>query len=310
MKKSSFLLKSIMYSAFIGLLIMASCKKDNTSSSSSSSPSVTSTQTVANNSTEGEAVSNDVLGASEEVVFSNSNNNAIYNSSTKSGKNKWNKWRKYAWNCANITDSIEILNGITYHKLIIDFGADTAMCGPSGTKVTGQIINFYHGRLFTKGYKDSIIFNNFSAYNRTVNGWHTVNNIGNTGVNSGISWNIDASLSIKKPNGKSYTWIANRQRTLTIDTTNASSAFGELVYKIINQPGYSYAVTGKATNDSTYTISITTPLIKHVKCLWIESGDVSITYYGQTATIDFGTDGVCNNKAILTYKGKTYQIKI
>lgn len=71
-----------------------------------------------------------------------------------------------------------------------------------------------------------------------------------------------------------------------------------------------YSVTGNASGvnreGKSYTVNITSPVVKRTSCHWIESGRVDITPEGLAArTLDYG-DGTCDGKATVTINGNTF----
>jgi hypothetical protein len=64
--------------------------------------------------------------------------------------------------------------------------------------------------------------------------------------------------------------------------------------------------SGKNREGRTFTVSVTTPLIKKASCKWIQQGVVNITPDGlKTRTVDFG-NGNCDNTGTFTVNGNTF----
>jgi hypothetical protein len=71
-----------------------------------------------------------------------------------------------------------------------------------------------------------------------------------------------------------------------------------------------YSLTGNATGvnreGKSYTVSITTAVVKRTSCHWVESGRVDVTPEGLAVrTLDYG-DGTCDAKATITINGNTF----
>ena len=71
-----------------------------------------------------------------------------------------------------------------------------------------------------------------------------------------------------------------------------------------------FSLTGNANgtnrNGKTYTVNITSPIVKRATCPWIESGKIDITPQGLSArTVDYG-NGTCDSQATLTINGNTF----
>lgn len=74
-----------------------------------------------------------------------------------------------------------------------------------------------------------------------------------------------------------------------------------------------YKVTGSWTtsfpNASLITSTITTPLIVKFNCNYITKGIITLVRNNNTATLDYG-DGTCDNQAVFTINGNSYQITL
>ena len=187
----------------------------------------------------------------------------------------------------------------TYPKdVIIDYG--TSCTGNDGVVRSGQIL--VH---LTKAYIDSssvttITFNNYFVNSRHITGTEIITNTGRNAAGHHM-------FAVEIQNGNLY------------------SADGITVYNSIQQREWIegdgtlldpmddvYLITGTAsgttTNGVNYTLNITTALRVAVGCAWIESGIVEITEPGiPVITLNYG-DGTCDNMAVVTCSGYTFNI--
>jgi len=187
----------------------------------------------------------------------------------------------------------------TYPKdVVIDYG--TSCTGIDGVVRGGQILAH-----LTKAYIDSssvttVTFNNYSVNNRHITGTEIITNSGKNASGHHV-------FNVRVENGNLY------------------SADGITVYKSVQQREWIegdgtlldpsddvYLITGTAsgitTNNVNYTLTITTPLRVAVSCAWVESGRVDITEPNiPVITLDYG-DGTCDNNAVATCSGYTFNI--
>ena len=112
-------------------------------------------------------------------------------------------------------------------------------------------------------------------------------NTENFRVINGSCWNANWHLE----------WSCNRTITSTIDGSGN-----------ITSVSISGNANGKNKDGVTYTVNITSPVVKSTSCQWIESGVVEITPDGKaTRTLDYSEGGGgCDNKASLTIKGNKF----
>jgi hypothetical protein len=93
-------------------------------------------------------------------------------------------------------------------------------------------------------------------------------------------------------NNESAEWMAGFETTSKSDNIYFLSGSGKVVL-----------------NDTTYTKTITTPLLFDGSCDYIMSGEVELTKNNSSAIIDYG-DGTCDNLATVTIDGTTEDISL
>jgi hypothetical protein len=104
--------------------------------------------------------------------------------------------------------------------------------------------------------------------------------------------------------GTAWTILYEADRTITITSgTNAST--DPQIITISDTPNGLNGGTDR--NGTTWTSSITTPIVRDLGCTWIDKGVVTVSPAGKSPrTIDFG-DGTCDSKAKITIDGNTFE---
>jgi hypothetical protein len=258
--------------------IFVSCNRDNKSSTEKD----TDTE-YASDRALGEISFNDVQSIEDDA--SNKGNGATLDN------------YKTSSNCATIThDSISIP-----HTITVDFGSTNCLCGDNRLR-RGKIICSYTGQYRDSGSVRSTTFDNYFVNNNQILGTKTVTNMGHNGQGqSYFTINVAAQI-IKANNAGTITWNSNRTRTWIAGESTAIKLDDE------------YSITGSGSgtkaNGNTYTVTITTPLIKALNCNWIKQGVMDITPSNKPVrSINFGT-GTCDNQAVVTINGTNYNITL
>lgn len=186
------------------------------------------------------------------------------------------------------TEGCQLNNGnIVKGKIIISF-----VFQPTATShtITYTFDNFYHNNIKIVGTK---------TFTRTM----TVETP-NSPSHPIVTMNMDLTATF--PSGNSYTRVGQRVREII-------EGYGDLIF--LNNV---YKITGSWTttypNDSIKNSTITTPLIAKMSCLTpqkpvLVSGVITFVRNNTTATLDYG-DGACDNLAVFTLNGNSYNITI
>ncbi len=214
-------------------------------------------------------------------------------------------------NCATITRVPEfgtaIIPGTTVIKTI-DFGAIGCTLS-NGNIVKGKIIITYvyepdatsHtiNYTFENFYHNSIKFEGNKTFTRTM-----ITTTDNPSLHPHVSMTLDLTATLT--NGLVYHRVG--ERTREIIEGYSTPAFSDNIYKITGN----WITTGP--NGGTQTSTISTPLKIKMSCVAVNkplivSGIITIVRNGNTATLDYG-NGDCDNLAVLTVSGNTYNIVI
>jgi hypothetical protein len=201
--------------------------------------------------------------------------------------------------CATVThDTISIP-----HTITIDFGPTNCL-GHDGRNRRGQILVSYTGHYRDSGHVHTISFNNYFVNDNQLTGTKTVTNMGHNSLGqSYFTIAVNGSLILAN-NAGTRSWTSTRTRTWTA---------GEATPVRIDDE---YTITGSGTvtrpNSTSFTINITSPLLRALNCQWTKQGTIQITPSSASApvrTLDYGS-GTCDNQATLTVNGNSTTITL
>jgi hypothetical protein len=183
--------------------------------------------------------------------------------------------------------------GNTFPKtLILDYG--TGCTTKSGKSVSGKITAVFTGKIKQTGGSVTVTFQSFKYKGYTLGGTYKVTFTSTTGSTAQIT-----NGTIATPDGKNLTYSAS---FTIIQTEGVSTTFITSGEAGVLDDVYSISGGGSGTDQTakTYTVAITSPLIKKLNCEWITTGVVEIKITDEaTKKLDFGA-GTCDNQAILT----------
>jgi hypothetical protein len=154
-------------------------------------------------------------------------------------------------------------------------------------------------KLWAAGTTSSVTYNNFTQDAVTMNGSLSLSNVSN---NLGLGWKVQAgNLTRTDASGTSTLTGA-----LEFKQTQGALTFWDWqddVHEVTGTTAYTLG-TGEAGS-----LTILTPLVKKNNCAWVSKGTATITVDGETFSIDYG-NGTCDNKAMVTYNGQTFEITL
>ncbi len=230
-----------------------------------------------------EAIYNDALNIADQASITD-NGATMDNYKTTSG-------------CATVThDTLSNPKTIT-----VDFGPTNCLCN-DGKNRRGKVIVSYTGAYKDSGHVHVISFDQYFVNDNQVLGSKTVTNMGHNASNQ-MFFNISVNgLIIKAVTNDSVIWNQTRVRTFLQGESTQSKMVD--VYQITGSG------TGQRANCTPYTMTITQPLIKALACGWIQQGVIEVQPNGgYLRTLDYG-NGNCDNQAIITINGVTYNITL
>jgi hypothetical protein len=213
--------------------------------------------------------------------------------------------------CATITRvpafNTPLNSGDTVTKTI-DFGT-TGCTLDNGNVLKGKIIIVFVYQPTATSHTITYTFENFYHNAIKFDGTKTFTRVripanGNVPAHPKVTMNMDMTATF--PNGDVYHRTGLRTREIIDGLGNDD--FLDNVYKITGN----WATTGP--NGGTQTSTITTDLNVKMSCIAIHkplivSGVITIVRGNTTATLDYG-DGTCDNLAVLTVNGNSFDIVI
>ena len=257
-------------------------------------------------------VDNDTSGAADnalaEGTFNDVNNisdqaaEGSLSSYLAASNNGGSEQKSLLSTCATITrDTVSVP-----HTITVNFGTTPCLCA-DGRFRSGIITISYSGHYYDVGATRAITFTNYKVNGNLVNGTHSIVNNGPNNSGHPI-YTIDVNGTIVKANnGGTVTWVSHRVREWTAGY-NTTTGFGHLLDDVYSITG---SASGSNSNGNSYSATILSPLMVHLNCFWIESGVLQLVPSGKPArTIDFGTDGTCDNHVTVTINGNVYNINI
>jgi hypothetical protein len=216
----------------------------------------------------------------DEVSFADMSESARLAETTEGDKVRWFKRFGYS-DCVTVTREMPG-EGEFPIIITIDYGEG---CGSWMWDVvkSGKIIITITGKMSEEGSKRLVTFEYFKVNGNLIEGEFTFTNLGNA------SWSrVLVGGKITTEEGV-ITRESERIRTRIEggDTDDRSDD----VFKITGK------ASGKTLEDNTYTMDITSPLIRSKDCFWITEGTIEKVINETTViTIDFG-EGECDNLA-------------
>lgn len=190
----------------------------------------------------------------------------------------------------------------------IDFGTGCTL--DNGNVVSGIIVITFVYAPEATSHTINYSFQNFTHNGIAFNGDKTFTRVmGTSAANPNthpiVTMTLDLTATL--PSGAVYHRVGTRVREI-IEGGNTPLVLADNVYQITGN----WTTTGP--NGGTQTSTITTPLHVKMSCMAVHkpltvSGVITIVRNDTTATLDFGS-GECDNLAVLTVNGNSYNIVI
>lgn len=282
MKTKRIILKSLFVIATVSL-VMTGCKKDKESDEDNDTSS-------SNENAIAEASYNDVDNICDEAGRNGSVSN--YKMESTDGL--------LSSACATVTiDTVS-----NPHIMTINFGSTNCLC-LDGRYRRGSIRVSYTGRYRDSASSHTITFNNYYVNENQIKGTKTVVNQGHI-TNGDLTYHVTVNGEILLANGGgTVTHVSDRTRVWL--EGEGTSIWSDDKYSI------SGTANGKNSNGKSYTMTITSPLIRNMALgcrKHFVQGTFELTPDGKaTRTIDYGS-GACDNQATVTIKEKSYTITL
>jgi len=196
-------------------------------------------------------------------------------------------------------------------------GTATITFGPNGcTDNRGNVrkgtvvVTWEGGKWYEQGSTHTITLQNYSLNNIGIEGTRTLNCFSAEGTLSSftIQWYLSATHNFSWPDNSTGSRLVNK-------TKKWEHGPGADTYTISNGPSGDNAAEGTNRHGTSYTMSITTPLVYKAAC--VLSSKVFLPVSGvklftnvdteKTMTIDFG-DGTCDNTFTVSVEGASRTI--
>ncbi|MBU6342221.1 MAG: hypothetical protein KGS48_12065 [Bacteroidetes bacterium] len=185
------------------------------------------------------------------------------------------------------------------NTITLDYSS--AGCTKNGYTYKGKIVITQTNPMNVTGASRSFTFDNFYFENVKFEGSKTVTNAGLNAANQPF-FTVSVNETLLYPGGAQATYSSTRTRTLVEGASTTA--------RIDDVWNISGSASGTNRNGVSYTLNITSPLVKKVACPWISAGVLQFIANGKTRSLDFG-DGTCDKDATLTLAdGTTKSVKI
>lgn len=296
--KNVFSMKIVSAAVVAGIVVLASCQKDNSVLSATDTQSVNSEATSASYTSETSDMSSTVISGITDTK---------YGSGRTDGDIPGLGSRDNRLTGAIIT----IVPGPNSNKLnpsgmiTIDFG--TGQLDARGVTRSGKIVITYSGRKMASGSTRVLTYVNFSRNGTKIEGIYTVTNESDSTSTSIKLHHVLAGGKVTFGDGTSVTRNSDIHVVWNfVKDTPAQSTFTHLAGGTAN---------GTNKNAKEYAMLITKDLVHNAACLESKvfiavSGTKTITVTGGSVyTVDYG-DGTCDNIITVTVNGKSKLITV
>lgn len=276
------------------MLIISSCQKENSQNGTEEEQEIAASRASSESESEAEIVFNgifdDAMGVNDEVGVG--------------GTGVFGRLNV----CPTVT--ITRLNppDLFPVKIVMDFGANGCV-GQDGHFRKGKVITIYTNRLLVPGAIATTTFDGFYFDSTKVEGTHKITNTSASNTTRQFTVVI-TNAKLTKPNGNFIEW--NSEKVITqMEGLNTPIPLDD-IFKI---EGGSRGVVKRGPLLVGWQSTILEPLVKRFNCRWIVRGVVRTVRLNATtntpwvALLNFG-NGTCDNLAVVTINGVSYQITL
>lgn len=276
------------------MLIISSCQKENSQNGTEEEQEIAASRASSESESEAEIVFNgifdDAMGVNDEVGVG--------------GTGVFGRLNV----CPTVT--ITRLNppDLFPVKIVMDFGANGCV-GQDGHFRKGKVLTIYTNRLLVPGAIATTTFDGFYFDSTKVEGTHKITNTSASNTTRQFTVVI-TNAKLTKPNGNFIEW--NSEKVITqMEGLNTPIPLDD-IFKI---EGGSRGVVKRGPLLVGWQSTILEPLVKRFNCRWIVRGVVRTVRLNATtntpwvALLNFG-NGTCDNLAVVTINGVSYQITL
>lgn len=287
---------AVLFSSMLlfSMLIISSCQKENSQNGTEEEQEIAASRASSESESEAEIVFNgifdDAMGVNDEVGVG--------------GTGVFGRLNV----CPTVT--ITRLNppDLFPVKIVMDFGANGCV-GQDGHFRKGKVITIYTNRLLVPGAIATTTFDGFYFDSTKVEGTHKITNTSASNTTRQFTVVI-TNAKLTKPNGNFIEW--NSEKVITqMEGLNTPIPLDD-IFKI---EGGSRGVVKRGPLLVGWQSTILEPLVKRFNCRWIVRGVVRTVRLNATtntpwiALLNFG-NGTCDNLAVVTINGVSYQITL
>lgn len=297
MKRRFFTISALGFSALLGTLLFAGCQRENTQQEEAQQ--VEASRVSGESESEAETIFNgvfdDAMGVNDEVAIG--------------GTGVFGRLNV----CPTVTITRPTSNPFPV-RVLMDFGVNGCV-GQDGHFRKGKVITEYTNRLLVPGAVAVTTFDGFYVDSVHVQGTHKITNI-STAVTTGAP-PVDRKFRVvvqqgklTRPNGNFIAW--NSEKTITQVEGLQTILPLDDIFKI---EGGSNGQVKRGDLLVNFNSTIQEPLMKRFNCRWIVRGVVKTVRVNATVSnpwvtlLNFGA-GTCDNLAVLTINGVSYQITL
>ncbi len=276
------------------MLIISSCQKENSQNGTEEEQEIAASRASSESESEAEIVFNgifdDAMGVNEEVGVG--------------GTGVFGRLNV----CPTVTVTRLNPPDLFPVKIVMDFGANGCV-GQDGHFRKGKVITIYTNRLLVPGAIATTTFDGFYFDSTKVEGTHKITNTSASNTTRQFTVVI-TNAKLTKPNGNFIEW--NSEKVITqMEGLNTPIPLDD-IFKI---EGGSRGVVKRGPLLVGWQSTILEPLVKRFNCRWIVRGVVRTVRLNATtntpwvALLNFG-NGTCDNLAVVTINGVSYQITL
>lgn len=276
------------------MLIISSCQKENSQNGTEEEQEIAASRASSESESEAEIVFNgifdDAMGVNDEVGVG--------------GTGVFGRLNV----CPTVTVTRLNPPDLFPVKIVMDFGANGCV-GQDGHFRKGKVITIYTNRLLVPGAIATTTFDGFYFDSTKVEGTHKITNTSANNTTRQFTVVI-TNAKLTKPNGNFIEW--NSEKVITqMEGLNTPIPLDD-IFKI---EGGSRGVVKRGPLLVGWQSTILEPLVKRFNCRWIVRGVVRTVRLNATtntpwvALLNFG-NGTCDNLAVVTINGVSYQITL
>lgn len=208
----------------------------------------------------------------------------------------WSNKLRYRMNHCPCFQMGPMVNGFP-KTITLDYGDSTLL--RNGTVLSGKITIEFSGQPGTGEFSRMITYENFGVDSVLMNGtgemtYNRTDSLFRT-FTSDLVITLPDGMTINRTSERQWEWIEGLDTEL------------EQTDDMIQITGFTVAETSEG---DVYRKEIVEPLIRSRDCRFIVQGVVEITLNGELiSSLNYG-DGECNDMAILTRDGETYEVEL